>query len=205
MAKLIKNNDYNLWITTVKRQVYRTQIKASVSVNTALLSFYWELGSQIVDKEKDVHWGDGFLQQVAKDLSTEFSDIKGFSYRNIRSIKQWYLFWQQLVANLTQIPWGHNLVIISKCKDLEEAVYYVNNTRENGISRSVLIHQVETKLYQREDKAVTNFSETLTPIQSDLAREITKDPYNFDFLTLTKKYQEKELEQALTDNITIFY
>lgn len=216
MAKLIKNNDYNLWITTVKRQVYRTQIKASVSVNTALLSFYWELGSQIVDKEKDVHWGDGFLQQVAKDLSTEFSDIKGFSYRNIRSIKQWYLFWQQavaklefedwqqLVANLTQIPWGHNLVIISKCKDLEEAVYYVNNTRENGISRSVLIHQVETKLYQREDKAVTNFSETLTPIQSDLAREITKDPYNFDFLTLTKKYQEKELEQALTDNITNF-
>ena len=87
---------------------------------------------------------------------------------------------------------------------MEEAVYYVNNTRENGISRSVLIHQVETKLYQREDKAVTNFSETLTPIQSDLAREITKDPYNFDFLTLTKKYQEKELEQALTDNITNF-
>ena len=110
----------------------------------------------------------------------------------------------QVVPELFLIPWGHNRVIISKCKSIDEAVYYVQNTIKNGISRNVLVHQIETNLYARDAKAITNFENTLPPIQSDLAKEITKDPYNFDFLTLTKDYQEKELETALTENITHF-
>ena len=108
------------------------------------------------------------------------------------------------MAELFLIPWGHNRVIISKCKTIEEALYYVQNTIKNGISRNVLIHQIETNLYARDGKAITNFEATLPPLQSDLAKEITKDPYNFDFLSLTKEYQEKELENALTENITKF-
>ena len=112
--------------------------------------------------------------------------------------------WQQVVAKLIIIPWGHNRVIISKCKDVEEALFYVNNTIKNGISRSVLIHQIESKLYERQAKAITNFSDTLPPSQSDLAKELLKDPYNFDFLTLTQDYNERELEDALCENITKF-
>ena len=111
---------------------------------------------------------------------------------------------QQVVGKILMIPWGHNIVIIQKCKSVEEALYYVQNTIKNGISRSVLIHQIETNLYGRDGRAITNFEATLPPLQSDLAKEITKDPYNFDFLCLTKGYQEKELENALTDNITKF-
>ena len=149
-------------------------------------------------------------------MIAEFPDVKGFSYTNIKNIRQWFLFWQQLVnelktiksqqvvAQILMIPWGHNIAIIQKCKTIGESLYYVQNTIKNGISRNVLIHQIETNLYARDGKAITNFEATFPPLQSDLAKEITKDPYNFDFLCLTKGYQEKELENALTDNITKF-
>ena len=151
-----------------------------------------------------------------------------FSKRNLELIRKWYLFWkqavsqmeventkqlvsqfdeeksQQVVAQILMIPWGHNIAIIQKCKTISEALYYVQNTIKNGISRNVLIHQIETNLYGRDGKAITNFEATLPPLQSDLAKEITKDPYTFDFLCLTKGYQEKELENALTENITKF-
>jgi predicted nuclease of restriction endonuclease-like (RecB) superfamily len=106
---------------------------------------------------------------------------------------------QRVVAQLVQIPWSHNLIIISKCKDVTEALYYANKTIEHNWSRNVLTHQIESGLYQREGKAVTNFAVTLPAPQSDLAQQLIKDPYNFDFLTLTRDYNERELEQALSD------
>ncbi|MBU1657816.1 DUF1016 family protein [bacterium] len=224
----IISSEYKEWINEIKQKFQRSQIKASIQVNSTLLEFYWNLGNEIVEKQKNSTWGSGFLQQLSNDLSAEFSDVKGFSYTNIKNIRQWFLFWQQLVGELKtqksqqlvgessientkqvvsqilQIPWGHNIAIIQKCKSVDEALYYVQNTIKNGISRNVLIHQIETNLYARDGKAITNFEVTLPPIQSDLAKEITKDPYNFDFLSLTKGYLEKELENALTDNITKF-
>ncbi len=212
----IIDNQYKTWLKEVKQNFQQAQIKAHIKVNSTLLEFYWTLGKDILQKQQDFVWGSGFLEQLSKDLSAEFPDIKGFSYRNLRAIKQWVVFWQQLVAKLddeiakqvvsqlTQIPWGQNIAIIQKCKDPDEALFYVNNTLANGISRSVLIHQIESNLYQRSGKAITNFDSTLPPIQSDLAKQITKDPYNFDFLTITKDYKEKELEDALCENITKF-
>ena len=232
--------EYKQWLNEIKQKFQSSQIKASIQVNSTLLEFYWGLGSEIVEKQKNSTWGSGFLQQLSIDLSAEFPDVKGFSYTNIKNIRQWFLFWQQavgelestksqklvgklkiantkqvvsqlenskgkqLVSQILQIPWGHNVAIIQKCKNMQEALYYVQNTIKNGISRSVLIHQIETNLYARDGKAITNFEATLPPLQSDLAKEITKDPYNFDFLSLTKGYQEKELENALTENITKF-
>ncbi len=111
---------------------------------------------------------------------------------------------RQLISQLTQVPWGHNVVIISKCKGINEALFYVKNTLEHGISRAVLVHQIESGLHTRSAKAITNFENTLPPIQSDLAKQITKDPYNFDFLTITNDYKEKELEDALCQNMTKF-
>lgn len=216
MNSSLTTQEYKKWISELKHKFQSSQIKASLAVNSALLEFYWNLGREIVQKQKEFSWGSGFLQQLSADLSNEFPNARGFSYRNIRAIKQWYIFWQQVVAKtenkkrkqvvakLIQIPWGHNLVIISKCKDIDEAIFYVQNTIKYGISRSVLIHQIESNLYQRDGKAITNFEETLPQSQSDLAKELLKDPYNFDFLTLTKDYNEKELEDALCENITKF-
>jgi predicted nuclease of restriction endonuclease-like (RecB) superfamily len=111
---------------------------------------------------------------------------------------------QQLVAQLAQIPWGHNLVILSKIANPHEALFYVQKTIENNWSRAVLTHQIEGQLYRREGKAITNFEAKLPKPQSDLARQILKDPYNLDFLTLREKHDERELEDALTSSITKF-
>ena len=131
------STQYKTWIVQLKTRLRSMQMKAAVSVNAALLEFYWELGADIVDNQKNSTWGDGFLKQLSADLMAEFPEMKGFSYRNIRYVRQWYLFynqenanWQQAVATLepkpvlqiTQIPWGHNLVIVSKCQSTQEAL-----------------------------------------------------------------------------------
>ena len=167
------------------------------------------MGQKIIEVQKEYKWGSKFLENLSKDLSKEFPDVKGFSYRNLKNIRQWVKFWnnekgKQVVSQLFQIPWGHNIVIIQKCKNIDEAVFYVHNTIKHGISRSVLIHQIESNLYERNKKAINNFDLTLPPTNSDLAKEITKDPYIFDFLSLSEDYKEKELENALIDNIKDF-
>lgn len=213
------NTQYREWLKELKQKVRKAQLKAAVSVNTALLTFYWELGADIVERQKTAKWGSGFLKQLSVDLMSEFPDMKGFSKRNLERIRKWYLFYmlknlncdtacdaigQQPVEKVIQIPWGHNLVIISKCKDIEEALFYIQKTIENNWSRSVLIHQIESGLYERQGKAITNFDKTLPAPQSDLAQQIIKDPYNFDFLTLTENYRERELEQGLIQHVTRF-
>ena len=207
----IQTTEYKKFIQKIKKKAQQAQIKASVRVNSTLLEFYWELETDIVEKQKTANWGSGFLKQISKDLMNEFPDMKGFSLRNIKYIRQWYLFYceenekgQQVVALLTQIPWGHNLHIITKLKKMDEALFYVQKTVENGWSRSVLVHQIESKLYERSGKAISNFSNTLPNPQSDLANELTKDPYQFDFLTLREKHDERELEDALMEHITKF-
>jgi len=209
MSSKIEIKNYHTFISQVKEQFKNTQIKASLSVNSALLEFYWYLGEEIVMKQQEFSWGSDFLTKISNDLSNEFSDIKGFSKSNLQYIRRWYLFYkntkvEQLVPLLVKIPWGHNIVIISKCTNSDEALFYINKTLENGYSRAVLIHQIESDLYKRLGKAISNFETKLPALQSDLAKETLKDPYCFDFLTISEKYNEKELEDALSENITAF-
>jgi len=211
--------DYREWLKALKARVRQVQLKAAVAVNEELLRFYWELGADIVEKQKNAAWGSGFIKQLSQDLRAEFPEMKGFSLRNIKYVRQWFLFYsdvalkgQQPVAQfakqpasqIIQIPWGHNLTIISKCKSTDEALYYVQNTLEHGWSRSVLTHQIESGLWQREGRALTNFTKVLSAPQSDLANQTIKDPYVFDFLTLTQDYNERELEAGLIEHITQF-
>lgn len=217
-------------MTELKLKFRQTQLKAAVTVNLDLLCFYWELGAEIVERQKSAAWGSGFLKRLSTDLIAEFPEIKGFSLRNLKYIRQWVIFYTQekaivgsdftcvaigqqpvaqltsesLLEKITAIPWGHNLLIVSKCQSLNEAFFYVNQTIQHGWSRAVLTHQIESGLYQREGKAITNFSQTLPAPQSDLAQQIIKDPYNFDFLTLTDDFNERELEQGLIEHITKF-
>ncbi len=216
MSEIINNSEYKGFIHTLKSQIQSAQIKAAVSVNRELLQLYWFIGSQIIEKQKNSQWGDGLVKQVSHDLQTEFPDIKGFSVRNIERMRKWFLYWTttkeiatQAVSQLNQapifqIPWGQNLLIISKANSSEEALFYVQKTIENNWSRAVLTHQIEAKLYQRQGKAISNFNNHLPTPQSDLAQQTLKDPYCFDFLSLTEKYKEKELETALCDNISQF-
>lgn len=221
MSELFKiDKKYSTWLKELKSKIRSVQIKAAVKVNTEMLNFYWELGADIVEKQSAAKWGDGFLGKLSQDLMTEFPDMRGFSLSNLKYIKQWYLFYsahesigQQLVGRLkkanvqqlvAQIPWGHNLVIISKIKDTNEALFYVQKIIQNNWSRAVLTHQIESGLYGREGKAITNFKATLPLPQSDLARQTLKDPYSFDFLTLREKHDEKELEDALINQIAGF-
>ena len=175
------------------------------------MQYYWQLGEQIFERQQKSEWGSSFLNQLSQDLMTEFPEVKGFSKRNLALIRQWYLYWkdeaeivQQLVAQLASIPWGHNAQIISKCPNKQEAQYYVRQTLENGWSRSVLVHQIESGLYRREGRALSNFETTLPAVQSDLAQQTLKDPYIFDFLTLSEDYNERELEHSLVTHITQF-
>ncbi len=219
MKAIIKNKEYFVWLKELKNRIRTVQIKAAVKVNSELLNFYWKLGEDIVDKQKNVKWGDGFLKQLSRDLMSEFPEMKGFSKRSLEQIRRWYSFWvkhetiakqpasqiaKQVVSQLIQIPWWHNIVIITKCKNSDESLFYVQKTIQNNWSRSILTHHIESNLFKREGKAITNFETTLPLPQSDLASETLKDPYNFDFLTLTEKYNEKELENSLVNHVRKF-
>ena len=215
MKDIINITDYKDWLQDLKGKIQQSQIKAAIQVNSELLRLYWQIGKDIVEKQAQAKWGDGFLQTLSADLCKEFPTIKGFSYRNLKSIRQWYLFYNQLdiigkqvvsqlEVSLFSIPWGHHIMIMQHCKNTQEALFYVHKTIENHWSRSVLEHQIALNLYVRQGKAITNFQHQLPPAMSDLAQELTKDPYIFDFLSITENYTEKELQQYLEDNMTKF-
>lgn len=225
---LASNSDFSSWVSQLKKDIRTTQIKAAIRVNSELLRLYWRMGADICEKQKSASWGDGWLKELSRELIMEFPDMKGFSYRNLKYIRQWYQFYnqnitigqqtvaqlgdengQQVVAQIDEetffsVPWGHHLYIISQCKNIDKAVFYLNKTIELGWSRAVLLNFLDTDLYERQGKAVTNFDRLLTNPQSDLAKQTLKDPYNFDFLTLDTYYRERELENGLTQNITRF-
>jgi predicted nuclease of restriction endonuclease-like (RecB) superfamily len=204
------DSSYSTFMLEIKQHIQQAQIKASVAVNHELIHLYWYIGGQIVEKQKSASWGDGFLQQMSKDLKEDFPQIKGFSLSNLKYMRQWYQYWngssigQQPAGLLSEIPWGHNLVIMSKSKNQQEALFYAQKTIENNWSRAVLVHHIESGLYERSGKAINNFELNLPKPQSDLAKQILKDPYNFDFLTMTEDYNERDLENALTSQLSQF-
>lgn len=214
----VRSTEYGQWLGELKTRFRQVQLKAAVAVNTAMLQFYWELGADMVVKQTQFAWGSGFLNQLSADLMREFPDTRGFSKRNLELMRQWHLFWldapigqqpvaqiaKQPVSQILTIPWGHNLAILAKCKQHDEALYYAQATQTFGWSRTVLVHQIESGLWQREGKAITNFEQTLPAAQSDLATQILKDPYKFDFLSLSKEHTERELETDLIAHITQF-
>jgi len=209
--QIVASNKYKELLLGIKNKIRSAQLKAVITVNKELLNFYWELGHLIIHKQAQTNWGDGLVNQLSLDLKIEFPDMKGFSASNLKYIKQWVMFYsinhkisQQAVDQITQIPWGHNIAIIARCKDIDEAMYYVCNTLNYNWSRSVLTHQLESDLYQREGKAINNFITQLPQPQSDLATQILKDPYVFDFISMTKEYTERDLERELVTHITHF-
>lgn len=210
-----RNEQYIIWILDLKQKIQQSQIKAAIQVNSALIEIYWDLGKKITERNFENSYGSGFFSQLSKDLRSEFPEIKGFSESNLKYCKRFYLFYnqddenrQQVVDDLSNqiflVPWGHHVTLITKCKDPKEAHFYIKKTIENGWSRAVLLNMISGKLIDTQGKAITNFSKTLPDYESDLIRETLKDPYIFDFINVTESYKERELENALVENISKF-
>lgn len=185
--------EYKDWIRSISERYRQCQIKAAVSVNRELISFYWSLGQEIVQREGEKKYGSGFYTALSKDLKELIPGVKGFVSSNLRYMAKFYslytpLIFPQVVGNLSEedlfaVPWGHHRIIIDRCKeDSNKAVFFVKKTIQNNWSRAVLENFLDTDLYDRQGKAISNFAYALPAAQSNLAQEMTKDPYNFDFL-----------------------
>lgn len=218
--------EYQEWLGAIKQRVVSARLRVALAANSELIALYYELGAQIVDRESKTQWGSGFIDAFSKDLRQTFPDIGGFSSKNLRYCRAFFRFycdsaiWQQAVAKLpdapwtgvdgelatqlAQLPWGHNILIFTKCTTMAEASFYMSQTLEHGWSRDVLALQLKSKLQTRAGKAVTNFTRTLPSPQSDLAQQTLKDPYTFDFMAMTAPYNERDVERQLTQHITQF-
>ena len=222
-------NEYKNFIIEIKSKISHTQIKIASTVNSALIMFYWELGEMIFLKQQQTSWGSKFIEQMAKDLKKEFPSLKGFSRTNLFYIKKLYEFYSNSLVQLSvglnqntkqnkivqhsvgqidyiifQIPWRHNIAILNKCKNIDEAIYYIKQTIINNWNSDTLALNIKTDLFSRDGKSINNFKITLPSPQSDLAIQTIKDPYVFDFLTFEKPFIERDIENKLVDNITKF-
>jgi len=203
-SESIITEEYAEFISKLKADIGRTQIKAALAVNRELVLLYWRIGNGILAKQKELRWGAKVVEQISLDLRLEFPAMKGFSRTNLLYMRSFaenhpdYEFVQQVAG---QIPWFHNCVILDKVKDPIEREFYITKTIENGWSRNVLEIQIETGLYLRQGKAITNFELTLPKPQSDLAQQLLKSPYNFDFLGLTDEAHERDIEQAMMRHV----
>lgn len=198
---------YGELLGAIKARVQTAQLRAALAVNTELVLLYWSIGRDILARQEQEGWGAKVIERLASDLRRAFPDMKGFSRTNLlymRAFAESYPdepFVQQVAG---QIPWFHNCTLLDKVKAREERDWYLRATKEYGWSRAVLVHQIETHLYQRQGKAITNFERTLLAPQSDLARQTLKNPYSLDFLALGKDAQERAIERGLVEHIRDF-
>jgi len=206
-TSLFSDDNYADFLNGLKARIRTAQVKAALAVNQELILLYWQIGRDILARQEGETWGSGVVERLAQDLKREFPDIKGFSRTNLLYMRAFAKAYptEQFVHQLGgQIPWKHNCILIDKVKDPEQRVWYIQKTIENGWSRDILAMQIESGLFDRTGGAVTNFERALPAPQSDLAQQLIKDPYNFDFLTLTKEAQERDLERGLVDHIRDF-
>lgn len=200
-------NNYSVFLQALKERIRTAQVKAALAVNKELVLLYWQIGRDILSRQEQEGWGAKVIEMLAKDLKTEFPEMTGFSSRNLKYMRAFADAYQeeQIVQQaVAQIPWGHHVRLLDRVKSYDERLWYIRQTIENGWSRTILEYQIESKLYQRQGKAITNFNQTLPKPQSDLAQQLLKSPYNFDFLSLGAEAQERDLERALTTHMRDF-
>ena len=223
------DKEYMEWLSDLKQRYRQSQLRAVVKANNEALEYYWSLGRDIVAKEAESKWGSGFFNQLSLDMRAMFPEEKGFSSANLRYMKRWYEFYYQRFVNLQQpveeigkanlqqpvedlkmpdtfgfIPWGHHIYIFTKSQSLDEAFFYINKVATEGWSRTLLEHHVTAHLFQSQGSAITNFAATLPSAQIEEATQILKKEYDLSFITVEEVKKEKDLENALANNITRF-
>ena len=206
---MIEKKEYFKFLNDLKNRIRNVQYQAYRAVNKELISLYWDLGKSIVEKQKKLGWGQKIIQQLAEDLQKEFPRNSGFSERNLKYMRKFYLEYrdkpkvQPLVA---QIPWSHNLIILDKTKNDYEREYYCRMILKHSWSKRILAHQIESKSFERflTDNKSHNFDKTLPVKMLKKVKSTMKDSYLFDFLEISEDIKEKELERKILENIKSF-
>ncbi len=212
---------YGELLRQLKEKIKAARQKAILVVNNELLTVYWEIGNAISEQEQETGWGGKIVDKLAADLKAEFPEMKGLSPRNLRYMRDFALaypaFLQQAAAKMelpvneedvilqqlaAKLPWGHHQTLLTRLKTREERSFYIHKAVENGWSRSILEHQIESGLYKTQGTLVNNFNNTLPAYQSELTQQVFKDPYNFDFIMLGEQARERDLEEALMKQVT---
>jgi len=207
MGQLSQTAEYVAFVKELKHRVRSAQLRAAAAVNQELILLYWGIGRGILERQEELGWGSGVVDQLSRDLRATFPEMKGFSRRNLLFMRSLAKAWpdEEVVKQLvSQLPWGHNIRLLQKVKGPKERRWYLRHAVMHGWSRDVLVHQIDSQLFQRQGAAPSNFAATLPPLQSDLARQTLKDPYNLDFLTLAADAQERHLERGLVEHIRDF-
>lgn len=201
------SDSYLSFIEEIKKEIQNQRISVVLSANSSMICLYWKIGKAILQKQKEEGWGAKVIDRMAKDLKEAFPDMTGFSPRNIKYMRKFAECWpdfeivQQVVA---QIPWRTNIKLIDKLNTLEERIWYARKTIENGWSSTILELQIQNRLFERTGKSVNNFLVAMPPTDSDMANQIFKDPYLFDFLGTDMPRREVEIERKLTEHIQNF-
>lgn len=219
--EVIADKKYIDWLTQIKQRLQTSQLKAAVQINTTALEFNWSMGRDLVEMKAEETWGKGVVKQLSIDLRRTYPDVKGLSVDNLYFMRRWYSFYRQAIEDHPElfdqagqiigmphlfglIPWRHHVEIIKRCKSVDEALFYIHQTIDGNWSRGRLENELASHLYDRQGKALTNFSRQPVLPQGQLAQDILKDPYDFSFLSIGKAYSEHDLESALVENITRF-
>ncbi len=211
MKNTIKKTDtraYNSFLVDIKTKIKTSQQKAFSSVNQEMIRLYFNIGSVIDARQKELGWGAKVIDKLSLDILQEFPDMKGFSTRNIKRMLQFYKEYRtdfsKVPLAVAQIPWTHNIILIEKIKDKNLRHWYIQKVLENGWSKDILSLMIKSEVHTREGNLVSNFKEVLPQNDSDLVQQSFKDPYLFDFLSITEPFRERELENSLIKNMEKF-
>jgi len=200
-------DNYSVFLGNLKERIQQERLKVVLSANAALVMMYWDIGRSILQKQNNEGWGAKVIDRLSLDLKYAFPEMSGFSPRNLKYMRKFAESWPDrgiVQEVLAQITWYHNLALLEKVKEPELRVWYAKQTFENGWSRNVLVFQIETRLHERIGQTINNFNIALPPVDSDMASQVFKDPYIFDFLGTADLRREAELEQKLIDHLEKF-
>ncbi len=198
---------YAVFFSDLKERITRERIKAVLSANSAMVLLYWDIGRAILERQQKEGWGSKVIDRLSHDLKSVFPDMTGFSARNLKYMRKFAESWPDrsiVQRTVAQIPWRSNLTLLDKLNNPETRLWYAEKTLEWGWGKDMLAIQIETRLHERQGKAVSNFEAALPPTDSDMAAQVFKDPYIFDFLGTADPRREAELEQKLIDHIQRF-
>ncbi len=207
MSRELLNGKYSNFFEQLKYKVSTAQYKAAKAVNQELILLYHHIGTEILHRQQEFGWGSQVINQLSKDLTSAFPEMKGFSVANLHNMRRFadlYSYDAILQQPAGELPWYHHVMLMEKIKNPSERSFYIKQSVEHGWSRSVLTHQIESKLFERQGKAITNFKAVLPDEVSKLAQQALKDPYIFDFLSLGKEASEREIEKGLIAHMEKF-
>jgi predicted nuclease of restriction endonuclease-like (RecB) superfamily len=200
-------DDYRATLVAIKQRIGSQRLRVVIAANAAMVELYWEIGRTILDRQRNAGWGAKVIDRLSADLREAYPDMQGFSPRNLKYMRAFAAAWPDAAmvqAPLAQITWYHNIALLERLDDAEDRLWYARQTLQHGWSRNVLILQIDNRAHERAGKTVSNFTKTLPPADSDMAEQVFKDPYLFDFLGTADPRREREVEQALIDHLQRF-